>query len=64
MSTCPDPHVTYAMAAEKRGCYLLLQVRSLESHGVSNDSEGDKVLIGDEFACGERAQAESKLVRT
>jgi hypothetical protein len=64
MSTCPNPHVADAMTAEKRGCYLLLQVRSLESHGVGNDSERHKVLIGDEFACGERAQAESKLVGT
>jgi hypothetical protein len=46
----------------EKSIYLLLQVRSLEGHGVGNDSERNVVLIRDEFAGGERAQARYKSV--
>jgi hypothetical protein len=47
-------------SGEKR-TYLLLQIRSFEGHGVGNDSERNKVLVRDEFACGECTQAGFKL---
>jgi hypothetical protein len=44
----------------ERRVNLLLQVGSLEGHGVGNDSERNEALIRDKFTGGERAQARSK----
>jgi hypothetical protein len=44
----------------KRRVYLLLQVGSLEGHGVGNGSERNEVLIRDKFTGVERVQARSK----
>jgi hypothetical protein len=44
----------------EKSTYLLLQVRSLEGHGIGKDSERNEVLMRDEFPGDERAQTRSK----